>query len=263
MSRLVIPLFVIMAFGCSNSSSHDQDEALKPRLELRDDFWNAQKEQQHLLNRQDTATWDLTMLANDLAYRNSNEQLPFESAAFPNPDYDFVGEGSFKGVGNFGLSGGDDNELKLGDKTILYNAFYVGASEVNQAFVGDKKDEVFFQIIVLTDFVDTLNYSHVLSEVVSRNHPHYIGQGYYKTQTSSIDYSAFIAANRDAYAIVNMRLFDLKFGKTILIAPQKDGSFRSMQVQSPPLSKEDIEAYTENLLKEQEIADFFGDAGCI
>ncbi len=255
----VLPAFVI--FGCTEVKKHKAEAA--PLLEAPQVYWSDQNEAAHISRRQDSTTWDKEMLATDLQYQMEKTLLPFQSGVFPNPHYDLVGERSFKGVGNFGLSGGEDNELKLGDKTVLYNAFYVGASEVNQAFVGDKKDEVFFQIIVLTDFVDTVNYSHVLSEVVSRNHPHYIGQGYYKTKTSSIDYSAFITANRDAYAIVNMRLFNLNFGKTILIAPQKDGSFRSMQVQSPPLSKEEIEAYTETLLKEQEIGDFFSADGCI
>ncbi len=122
---------------------------------------------------------------------------------------------------------------------------------------------MFFHIIVLTDFVDTVNYSHVLSEVVSGNHPDYIGQGFYNTANNRIDYSAFITSDRNAYAIVDMRLFDLTKGKTILIAPQKDKSLRSMQIDSPPMSSKEIEAYTKALVVRKGVKEFFVGEGSI
>ena len=263
MKSIVVLTLALMLLSCSSSLEREGAADINRPNESAQAYWSKEKEAAHISRRQDSTTWDKEMLATDLQYQMEKTLLPFQSGVFPNPHYDLVGEGSFKGVGNFGLSGGDDNELKLGDKTILYNAFYVGASEVNQAFLGEKKDEVFFQIMVLTDFVDTVNYSHVLSEVVSRNHPHYIAQGSYKTKASSIDYAAFITADRNAYAIVNMRLFDLNLGKTILIAPQKDGSFRSMQLPSPPLSKDDVEGYSKQLLLREEVQDFFNQEGGI
>lgn len=250
---LLLSLFVF--FSCSDNKYE--------KLNDMNAFWSIEKEEALLLDRQDAAKWDMNMFENDIQYLMSDTDLPFESAVFPTPYYDLVGKESFKGVGNFGFAGGNGFEKKIGDKTILYNSFFVGTSDINKQFIGNKKNEVFFQIIVLTDFVDTLNYTHLLSEIVSRNHPHYLGQGFYKTKNSKIDYLAFITANQDAYAIVNMRYFDLKFGRTILIAPQKDHSFRSMQIKSPKLSSNEIEDYTDKLLKEQDIIDFFASSGTI
>lgn len=220
-------------------------------------FWSDKRSDTFNLNRQDSTKWDLKMLSNDLKAINPSSDFPFNTSPFPTPDYDLMGKGSFKGLGNFSYSGGKDNELILGNKTILFNSFYVKKSVVNENYIGSNKDEVFFEIILLTDFIDTINYAHLSSEVISRNHPHYIGQGFYKTKSIQIDYCSFITANRNAYAIINTRLFDLTQGRIILVAPQKNGSIRTVQLKSPLLSSDSIEEYTKKLLTNDAIIAFF------
>ena len=197
------------------------------------------------------------MFKNDIAYRTATD-LPFTMGIFPTPKYDLIVQNSFNGVGNYGLTGGEGYEYKIDDKTILFNSFLAGANVFNKNQLGDNhKNEIFFHVVVLTDFVDTVDYSHCMTEVLSRNHPDYIGQGFYRTRNNRIDYAAFITADRDAYAIVNMRLFDLTKGKTILIAPQKDGTFRTLQIPSPRLSSMEIEDYTKTLLDKEVSRSFF------
>lgn len=148
--------------------------------------------------------------------------------------------------------------MKAGDKTILFNALFAKANPFNTEFIPvSEADEVFFHIMVATDYVDTVAYSHTMNEIVSRNHPDYLGQGFFKTFDNRIDYSAFITADRKSYAIVNMRLFDLSKGRTVLIAPQKDGSLHSMQIHSPFLSSKEVEAYSKSLIEEEKVRDFF------
>ena len=255
MKYIELSLITLFFVGCSPKKAKESNTTK--------DFLTTEKAEAHLKARQDPATWDSAMFYNDLLNFGSETDLPLVNGVFPTPDYELMGKGSFKGVGNFGFSGGEDLEKRIGDKTILYNSFFVGASEINKDFVGDKKNEIFFQIIVLTDFVDTLNYSHLSSEIVSRNHPDYIGQGFYRTQNNHIDYVAFNTADRNTYAIVNMRLFDLSLGKTILIAPQKDKSFRSLQINSPQMSSDEVDGYTGELLGREEVIDFFTRSGNI
>lgn len=181
---------------------------------------------------------------------------------YPTPDYDLLGEKSFGGVGTFGING-DGDEKKIQGKTFLYNSFYVGSSAITKPFVGQEPERVFFQIIVLTDFVDPVNYTHQQKLAFSRNHPNYMGEGFYKTQNNQIQYLAFLGANQDSYAIVNMRLFNLKNGRTVLIAPQKDGSIRSKQIDSPPLTSVEIDPFTDDLLKRPEVVEFFTASGNI
>lgn len=249
--KISLILILFLLISCSHKETKEKN--------LSPEFWTKEKAGQHFNDRQDSTTWNLQMFDNDLQFASfeTDLYLPFTNGIFPTPDYDRIGKGSFKGVGNFGFPGGKNLEKKIQDKTILYNSFFAGASDVTKPFVGEKKDGVFFQIIVLTNLVDTLNYTHLSSEVVSRNHPDYMGQGYYKTQNNKIDYVAFRTANQNAYAIINMRLFDLSLGKTILIAPQKNKSLRSMQIKSPELSSDEIDAYTDSLLSKKEVIKFF------
>jgi len=251
--------YLLLVLLISNFSCVDQRKEHIENLILTNEMVRA-----HLINREDSTKWDLEMLRSDLGNKINDSGLPFTSGVFPVPAYDLLAKESFKGVGNFGFPGGEEAELRIDDKTILFNSFFVGANVFNQNHVeDDRKNESFFHIIVLTNYVDTVSYAHLSSEIVSRNHPDYIGQGFYKTKESKVDYSAFITGDRNAYAIINMRLFDLKNGKTILIAPRKDGSLRSMQVKSPQLSSEQIEGYTIRLLENEKVKAFFTASGNI
>lgn len=253
--KIHLLLLIVIILQSCNQENKNPDSKLV--------VWTNEIALEHISNREDSTKWDFDMFHNDLANKTDFD-FPFVSGVFPTPKYDLLGENSFKGVGNYGLSGGEGLEIKVEDKIILFNSFFVGENSFNKDYLDvNQSNEIFFHIVVLTDFVDTVNYTHLLSEIISRNHPDYIGQGFYKTKDNRIDYSAFITANRNVYAIVNMRLFDLTHGKTILIAPQKDRSFRTKQIKSPNLSSEEIEDYTRTLLKKEEVVRFFSFGGNI
>lgn len=118
-------------------------------------------------------------------------------------------------------------------------------------------------IVMLTDFVDTTNFTHAGGHIISRNNPDYIGQGFFKTRKDEIDYTAFLTADRNEYAIVNMRLFNLKQGRIILIAPQKDGSLRSLQIKTPILDEKELSEYLDKMLTQENVKQFFRDPGNI
>jgi len=221
--------------------------------------WNKKVEEKHLKNRQDSSTWDAELLRRDIEANKERVAKPIRYGAFPVPKYELLGKESFKGVGN----GGNFSGIDVDGKKILYSYFFVNKNSFTQKFVGDKPNEVFFTIITLTDFIDTINYSHAGVQIISRNNPDYIGQGFFKTKSDEIDYTAFLTANRDEYAIVNMRLFNLKNGRIILIAPQKDGSLRSMQINPPILDDKELPNYIDTILKQEDIKHFFTDVNNI
>lgn len=216
--------------------------------------WNEKRQIQHLKNRQDSTIWDLELLQRDIDENKQNGIVgPIAHGAFPVPKYALLGKESFKGIGTWGNSAGID----FNGKKIVYGNFFANNNAIIKKFIGNKTNEVFFTIVVLTDFIDTINYTHGRQFMLSRNNPDYICEGFFKTKNNEIDYTAFLTANRDAYSIVNMRLFNLKYGRTILIAPQKDGSLRSMQIQSPIFSNEEIKGYIDKILKQDDIKAFF------
>ncbi len=153
------------------------------------------------------------MFEEDMEWVEDIPSGPFNEGVFPEPKYDL--HGNFTGVGN------KSGIYKIGDKTILMNSFFSNKNEINGKYLDTFSDEIFFHLMVLTDTVDTVNYSHSSSIILSRNHPDYLGQGAFKTKTNQIDYTAFITAERDMFAIVNTRLFNLNFGQTILEAISK------------------------------------------
>lgn len=217
--------------------------------------WNKTLEEKHLKNRQDSSTWDTELLKRDIEGNKERIPKPMRYGAFPVPKYELLGKESFKGVGN----GGNFSGVDVNGKKILYSYFLVNKNALTQDFVGNKPNEVFFTIVTLTDFIDTINYTHAGVQVISRNNPDYIGQGFFRTRNDEIDYTAFLTANRDEYAIINMRLFNLKNGRIILIAPQKDGSLRSMQINPPILNDQELNDYINKILKQEDVKQFFTD----
>ncbi|WP_296354825.1 hypothetical protein [Winogradskyella sp.] len=94
----------------------------------------------------------------------------------------------------------------------------------------------------------------------SRNHPHYLAQGSLnKSSKSRVDWVAIQLADKNAYSIVNARIFDLRVGRLILVAPQKDGSIRFYQTQAPTMNLNEREKFIENLKTQPKAIAFFSD----
>jgi hypothetical protein len=217
--------------------------------------WGLAQEKEQVKRREDPTTWHVGMLEADKPRLKGHPCKPFTFGAFPVPQYDLVGKGSCRGNGWL------LTEHPWHDHYVLGNTFFVGRSPVNEKFIGDRKDEVFFHILVLADKKLQPDGSNAFCEISSRNHPHYIGQGVFKTVNTEIDYVAFQTADRNAYAVVNMRLFDLRAGRVVIIAPQKDGTLRSTQIEAPSLASADVKDFDAKLLKEPCVVKFLDSTG--
>ncbi len=240
MNKTITFIILILAFSCKA-----QEE--KPEFK-----WNLEKERIHNENRNDSTKWSSKNWKAD----TQNIKLkgkPIINGIFPVPKYELI-ESTFNGLGNSGNWKG----YNLKDKKIIHHSLYVNKNGVNKEFIIDKPNEVFFTIAVLTDSIDLKRYTHTNVSISSRNHPHYLGQGFVKTKSNEIDFVSFLTADRNDYAIINMRLFDLRIGRIILIAPQKDGTLRSLQLNSPIMSSEETDKYIEDLMSNnKKVIDFF------
>ena len=182
----MIKVITILCFIIVSCSKVDKTANLESDIDKTG--WNNQKREQYLNNRNDSTTWDNEMLNNDKQLIGVGELGPFELGVFPVPKYELLGEGSFKGLGN------TNEDFKAGNKTVVMNSFFVAKNEINKERLGDKNNEVFFQLLVLTDTLDTENYNLNKSIAISRNHPDYVGQGFVKTKSNTIYYVAFDTA---------------------------------------------------------------------
>ena len=219
--------------------------------------WSIEKERNHNKNRNDSTKLSVKTWNADTENIRLSDR-PMVNGVFPVPDYDLA-DSTFVGLGN----SGDWKGIKLRDKTIIHHSLFLTKSAVNQKYIPNKPNEVYFTILGLTDSVDTKKFTHTNVNATSRNHPHYSGQGFIKTKSNTIDFAAFLTADRNEYAIVNMRLFDLRIGRIILIAPQKDGTFRSLQLESPIMSTDEMDVYVKDLLNDKKVMDFFTRSGNI
>lgn len=213
--------------------------------------WGLGRERAQAKRRENPELWQADLFEADKGLAEGLRARPMAFGVFPAPRYDLVGKRSFRGAGNARAE-----HPWPGGRHVLRNAFFVLRSPVNERFLGGRADEVFFHVLVLSDRKVSPDGSDAFSQVVSRNHPHVAGQGQYKTAKAVIDYVAFQTADRNAYALVNMRLFDLRAGRVILVAPQKDGTLRSMQLEAPPLASADLKGFDARLLRDPRVVRF-------
>lgn len=189
----------------------------------------------HLERREDSTTWNQKMLAQDIEdigfYDNAG---PMKPGVFPEPDYDLIGQGSFDGVFSGGTIWRPDT---INGKAIGALSFGVGNNAWNRPFMGTDTSQVFFTLVTVIDTLNADGYPVMSSLILSRNNPDVMGECTIQNTVSSVECIAFITAENDRYAIVNMRLFNLKYGDVIVIAPQKNGSFRSLQIKATPRNK--------------------------
>ncbi len=240
MNGAITFILLVLVWGCNTQEKKTGFE------------WNLEKEKIHNENRKDSTKWNSKNWKAD-TWNIKIGGKPMINGVFPVPHYDLI-DSTFNGLGNSGNWKG----FEIIDKKIIYHSFYVNKNAVNKEFIIDKPNEVFFTIAVLTDSIDLKRYSHTNVNISSRNHPHYIGQGFVKTKSNEIDFISFLTADRNYYAIVNMRLFDLRIGRIILIAPQKDGTLRSLQLDSSIMSSEEMDIHMENLMtNDKEVIEFF------
>jgi hypothetical protein len=204
--------------------------------------------------------WDMERMKKDVVSPNNN--VPMTFGAYPVPRYDVLGP--YKGGGSMGNAQArslDEYKLMVDDKEVVFNSFFIGDSPF---YKDNNKNRIFFTIITVVDSVDTNNFVPGASLFSSRNHPDYGGEGSIITKNNRVDYVAFTTPEKGSFAIVNMRLFHLEFGDVIVVAPQKDGTLRSLQLKGEEVSQEQAFDYIKNnVLKKEEVLKLLTDEGVI
>lgn len=216
----------------------------------------------HLERREDSTAWNRKMLAEDLEYIDFFEDVgPMRPGVFPEPDYDLIGEGSFDGVFSSGTIWKPDT---IANKAVGFISFGVGKNAWHRPFMGADTNQVFFTLVTVIDTLDADGHPLETSLVLSRNNPDVMGECAIRNTVGTVECIAFITAENDRYAIVNMRLFNLKYGDVIVVAPQRDGSFRSLQIKAEPRNKAANKRFiTDDVLRRKEVLALLTNKGVI
>lgn len=223
MKQLVLFIFCALVIQVNAQQITNQKDSISQ--------WTTEWQKQFLSDRENPEKWDSSHYIEDLQNVSQHKHSPMTVGVFPVPNYDLY-PGTFDGI----FAANFDVTLPSGQRiACLVNGN--SRTALNASIIGDNDFDFFFILAVVTDMPqDTISYDDVNIEGISRNHPDIVSEGYVRiSPTDKVDFVSFRAANNDAYAIVNMRLFNLNDGCIVIIVPQEDGSLRSMQIKPDEL----------------------------
>lgn len=231
MTNKILQVFFIglLLFSCQEK----EQLATKPQ-QKEEKLWNVESLKNRSLENQDSSKWDRNLLQQDIeTYTKFSEvfqSFPLNKSPFPVAEYDYavssipfvleIDHSLFKGVriGEYESSEGESTIEKL-------------------------------TLLVLTNDKD----AEETTLVESRNYPYLTAQGIFKITNNTLDW--VFSSSPDGYStlLVNMKLFDLRFGETVLIYPQQDGSFVYHQLNDSPNNYKDFDAFAASIKKNADV----------
>ncbi len=148
-----------------------------------------------------------------------NSDVPVRISAFPVPVYDSPGNG------NGSVS------VKIGALTLSGHFADVGRNAETEAYFDGLAPEASGVVLVTVLVVGGKGTG---AFATSRNHPVYLAEGRIAAPEARIDWLSIARPDASDLLTVNTRVFDLSFGRTVLVAPLADGTLRFLQVDTPP-----------------------------
>lgn len=224
-------LFSVLFFSCS----------VTRKIEKRNPKhyeWSIKDTEEYANKNVDSTKWSIKKLTNDLKNaQQADKEVKLPISDYPSPVADYSGNGSTVNPLSFKIEG----------KTVIGYTLAHYKDKFNEHLFSDTAGQyyTFFTILFLTD--KPLLDKGQNPSVISRNYPHYLFIGTQNTSLGNIDWVQTTLGNGENFAIITQRYFDLKAGRTVLIAPLKDGSLRFLQIKDSP------ETYTWKELSSQSV----------
>lgn len=193
--------------------------------------WNLNQLQKKNIKHLDSINWNVKLFNQDKTtykqYKEYFKGLPLTISAFPVADYEYaVASESFK--------------LTL--DSISYKGINIGY------FKDENSEEVTYELTLV--FLSNQAESNENSFVQSRNYPYLTAEGTFTEFNTKYDWVFTKSPDGFSFIMLNMKLFDLRFGKTILVIPQKDGSFYYNQINLERNTFKEISMFEDSLLTE-------------
>ncbi len=182
-------------------------------------------------NNQNPNKWNKELFENDKKWFKDSKGKPLSSLAFPVEKYDYY---VFNNPFNF----------KIGDQN--FSGITFGEN------IGGKENKFILKSEVTLIFYTRDKQIQINGDVSSRNYPYLYVQGQAKVG-NQFDFVGIKSPENAGYLIVNQKSFDLRFGETIIVFPNKDNSFYYLQLQEKPIVNEQIEKYVKRVITDQRI----------
>lgn len=227
----ILALLVLLA-SCTEKPQPETPIENSENLE-----WTESKLKERANQHLDSNAWDRQLLAQDVeTYQNYAEvfnDFPLNKSPFPVAEYDYavsyipfdleMEQAHFKGV-RIGEYPDPDGDVIADRMTLLVLCNDTNASEITLA--------------------------------ESRNYPYLTAQGRFTVKNQDLEW--VFASSPDGYSflMVNMKLFDLRFGETIIIYPQPDQSFRYQQIEDSPNNYAEFEKFRQRITDNPQVSDW-------
>lgn len=191
--------------------------------------WNLDQLEKRNNKHLDSVTWNKKLFDQDKNtynhYKEYFKGLPLTISAFPVADYEYaVATESFK----------------IAKDSNLYKGINVGY------FKDENADELTYEMTLV--FLSNQSDSKENSFVQSRNYPYLTAEGTFTEFNTKYDWVFTKSPDNYSFLMLNMKPFDLRFGKTILIIPKKDGSFYYSQINLDRNSFSETSMFEKSLL---------------
>jgi len=163
-------------------------------------------------NNQIPEKWDRKLFEYDKEKLKDKKSEPLNHSAFPVEKYDYS---VFNSPFNFKIANSHFSGISFGENKRGKDGKYVFKHEITLIFYTENND---YQ----------LN-----GDVDSRNAPYLTVQGQVNLN-NPYEYIGIKSPENAGFLIVNLKSFDLRFGQTIFIFPNKDNSFYYLQLNEKP-----------------------------
>lgn len=206
MYKYLVLLTIILFTSCQNKQLNNQ---------IMNDNWTYGGLSTYVLQQIDSTKWDKKMLDQDIELlRNFPDvfnDYPTNKSPFPVVEYEYAVS---------------SEPIVIKNKNSIIKGYLIGEYE-------NYESETIINKLVLLVLTNDEN-SEDATYVISRNYPYLTAEGYFKTTIDT--YNWVFSSSPDGFStlFINTKLFDLRFGKTIIIYPQKDGSIRFHQFKVSP-----------------------------
>ncbi|PKP03553.1 MAG: hypothetical protein CVU11_07860 [Bacteroidetes bacterium HGW-Bacteroidetes-6] len=182
----------------------------------------------------DSSHWDKKLFQQDIAtyekYTEVFQSYPLNKSPFPVAEYDYA-------VSSIPF-------------TIEYETQVVKGVRIGE-YVNPDSDSIVDRLTLMVLSNDKESDESTL--VDSRNFPYLTAEGYFVVTNNQIDWVFSASPDGYSFVVVNMKLFDLRFGETIIIYPQKDKSFLYDQIKDSPNNYANFELYRESIINNERV----------
>lgn len=217
-----------LVIGLLVSSCQNRKETITISEEIGMQKWNIEALKNKAIQDLDSTKWDLKLFKQDIETYNKYQEIfksyPLNKIPFPVSEYDYA-------VSYIPFT------IEMGSKII--KGVRIGECEDPDC----KKISDKLTLLILTNDKD----SEELTLVESRNFPYLTAQGYFKVSKNKYDWVFSASPDGFSMLIINMKLFDLRLGETVVIYPQYNNSFFYDQIKDSPNNYDSFEMFKSSI----------------